>query len=453
MKLHLYRRLALSGIALACGMALHGIANAQNLLELVEATTNYDAKWQEALAEREAAARRSDQARAQLLPSVGVAAELSRAQTRVNPSETRFTGSSRTASLVASQPLYTPGNRIAYDQSQLAITQMDAALNATAQDLIIRVAQAYFATLVAQDTVTVVQALKKAVEQQLAFAERKFDIGNTSITDVREAQAQYDLVKAQEISAINDLQVKQLQLRQVTGQVVTAPSPLALPVDLPEIEPSNVQDWVERAQVAQPTIQQALLALDISQLETQRAKTGHLPTVNLTARLSHNNAPDGSLNAPGFGTRTNEGSVGIELNMPLFAGFSVQNRVKETLSLEEKVRAQLAQTQRDTVQNTQTAFFNLQSELSKVKALEAAEASSLSSLQANELGYQVGVRINIDVLNAQTQLYTTRRDLAQARYNVLLGTLLLEQAAGTLNLDSVRRVNAYLALNTDPTAP
>lgn len=448
----IYSRLKATSLALLSGLLLHGAANAQNLLDLVEATTTYDAKWQATLAEREAVARRSDQAKAQLLPTLGVGAELSRAQTRINPSDARFTGSTQAAALTASQPLYAPNQRIAWDQSKLAIQQMDALLNTTAQDLIIRVAKAYFAALVAQDTLTVVQAQKVAVEQQLAFAQRKFEIGNTTITDVREAQAQYDLVKAQEISALNTLQVKQLDLRQVTGQIDASPAPLALPIELPAIEPSRSQDWVARAQAEQPAIQQALWAVDIAKLETKRAQTGHLPTVNLTARLSHNNTPDGSISNPGVSSRTNQGSIGVALNLPLFAGFAVQNRVKETLSLEEKARAQLEQAQRETTQNTQTAFFNLQSGLSEVQALEAAEQSSLSSLQANELGYQVGVRINIDVLNAQTQLYRTRRDLAQARYNVLLGNLLLEQAAGSLNLDSVRRINAYLALDQSATS-
>lgn len=446
----LYSRFKATSLALISAVLWHGAANAQSLLDLVEATTTYDAKWQAALAEREAVARRSDQAKAQLLPTLGVGAELSRAQTRINPSDARFTGSTQAAALTASQPLYAPNQRLAWDQSKLAIQQMDAVLNATAQDLIIRVAKAYFAALVAQDTVTVVQAQKIAVEQQLAFAQRKFEIGNTTITDVREAQAQYDLVKAQEISALNTLQVKQLDLRQVTGQIAATPAALALPIALPAIDPPQIQDWVARAQAEQPAIQQALWAVDIAKLETKRAETGHLPTVNLTARLSHNNTPDGSINNPGVSSRTNQGSIGVALNLPLFAGFAVQNRVKETLSLEEKARAQLEQAQRETIQGTQTAFFNLQSGLSEVQALEAAEQSSLSSLQANELGYQVGVRINIDVLNAQTQLYRTRRDLAQARYNVLLGNLLLEQAAGSLNLDSVRRINGYLRLDNAP---
>jgi outer membrane protein len=156
-----------------------------------------------------------------------------------------------------------------------------------------------------------------------------------------------------------------------------------------------------------------------------------------------NRYPNGSV-TPQIGTsyRTNAASVGVVMNLPLFAGFAVQNRIKETLALEDKARAQLDDAQRSVEQNTRTAFFGVQSGQAQVKALEAALASSQSALDANKLGYEVGVRINIDVLNAQSQLYQTQRDLALARYQVLLGQLKLRQAAGTLSDDDLRAIDA-----------
>ena len=154
--------------------------------------------------------------------------------------------------------------------------------------------------------------------------------------------------------------------------------------------------------------------------------------------------PDGTITSPGVNSRTNSASVGVALNLPLFAGFAVQNRVKETLALEEKASADLETTRRNVAQATRAAFFGVQSGKGQVRALEAAEASSQSALDANKLGYQVGVRINIDVLNAQSQLFQTKRDLAQARYNVLLGTLRLRQAAGTLTQQDIEAINALL---------
>uniref|UniRef100_UPI0025829AC7 TolC family protein n=1 Tax=uncultured Acidovorax sp. TaxID=158751 RepID=UPI0025829AC7 len=195
--------------------------------------------------------------------------------------------------------------------------------------------------------------------------------------------------------------------------------------------------------------------LDIARLETKKAETGHRPTVDLQAGYNITRNPNGTLTAPGVNSRTNVASIGVAsigvaLNLPLFAGFAVQNRVKETLALETKAEADLETARRNVAQATRSAFFGVQSGQGQVQALEAAEASSQTALDANKLGYQVGVRINIDVLNAQSQLYQTKRDLAQARYNVLLGTLKLRQAAGTLGLEDVQRINSLLAPAKQP---
>ena len=171
--------------------------------------------------------------------------------------------------------------------------------------------------------------------------------------------------------------------------------------------------------------------------------TIHIYAVGLITGYVVNRYPNGSV-TPQIGTsyRTNAASVGVVMNLPLFAGFAVQNRIKETLALEDKARAQLDDAQRNVEQSTRTAFFGVQSGQAQVKALEAALASSQSALDANKLGYEVGVRINIDVLNAQSQLYQTQRDLALARYQVLLGQLKLRQAAGTLSDDDLRAIDA-----------
>ena len=172
--------------------------------------------------------------------------------------------------------------------------------------------------------------------------------------------------------------------------------------------------------------------------------------MDLQAGYNITRNPNGTLTAPGVNSRTNVASIGVALNLPLFAGFAVQNRVKETLALETKAEADLETARRNVAQATRSAFFGVQSGQGQVQALEAAEASSQTALDANKLGYQVGVRINIDVLNAQSQLYQTKRDLAQARYNVLLGTLKLRQAAGTLSLEDVQRINSLLAPAKQP---
>ncbi|ART48416.1 TolC family outer membrane protein [Acidovorax carolinensis] len=438
--------LRLLPLTLALTAALCTPAQAQSLSQLVEAARGYDTVWQAAKLQLDAASSRAEQARAGLLPSAGLTAGVSRANTEVIRPRPKvdFNGNTQNVGLSASQPLYRPANRINFQQGLRGIDVARAQLDAATQDLLVRVSQAYFDVLAAQDTLSVVQAQKTAVSEQLAFAKRNFEVGTSTVTDSREAQARYDLVIAQEIAAENDLRVKKLALDQLVGITGTQPQPLAQPVQLPTVQPDDVNTWVQTAQDQQPGVRQAQIALDIARLETQKAGTGHLPTVDLQAGYNIARNPSGTVTTPGMNSRTNNASVGVALNLPLFAGFAVQNRIKETLALEEKAQADLETTRRNVAQATRAAFFGVQSGQGQVRALEAAEASSQSALDANKLGYQVGVRINIDVLNAQSQLFQTKRDLAQARYNVLLGTLKLRQAAGTLTDEDVAAINRLL---------
>ncbi len=439
-----FRPLSLSILSLALGAALCAPAQAQNLLQLVESARSYDTAWQSARAQLDAAARRADQARAGLLPSAALTGGLTRSNVELSKPKIENTGTAQTVGVSASQPLYRPANRITLEQGQRGVDVAQAQLDAATQDLLVRVSQAYFDVLAAQDTLTFVQAQKAAVSEQLASAKRNFEVGTTTVTDSREAQARYDLVIAQEIAAENDLRVKRLALDQLVGIAGTKPQPLALPVQLPGVVPDNLATWVDTARDQQPGVRQAAIALDIARLETKKAETGHLPTVDLQAGYNVTRNLHGTITSPGVTARSNAASVGVALNLPLFAGFAVQNRVKETLALETKAEADLETTRRNVAQATRAAFYGVQSGQGQVQALEAAEASSQSALDANKLGYQVGVRINIDVLNAQSQLYQTKRDLAQARYNVLLGGLKLRQAAGTLSQQDIEAVNALL---------
>ena len=431
-------------LSVALGAALLAPVQAQSLLELVEAARTYDTAWQSARAQLEAAERRADQAKAGLLPSAALTSGVSRANTEVSRPAVERSATTQTLGVNATQPLYRPANRITLDQGLRGVDVAQAQLDAALQDLLVRVSQSYFDVLAAQDTLTFVQAQKAAVSEQLAAAKRNFEVGTSTITDSREAQARYDLVLAQEIAAANDLRVKRLALDQLVGITNATPRPLAQPVPLPAVAPDDVNAWVDTARELQPGVRQAALALEIARLETRKAETGHRPTLDLQAGYNITNNPNGTATAPGVKSRTNNASIGVALNLPLFAGYAVQNRVQETLALEQKAQADLETVRRNVAQATRSAFFGVQSGKGQVQALEAAEASSQSALDANKLGYQVGVRINIDVLNAQSQLYQTKRDLALARYNVLLGTLKLRQAAGKLSTQDIEAINALL---------
>lgn len=429
---------------LTSAVLLCGQAEAQSLAELYDAARGYDATFQSTQASYDATVSRSEQARAGLLPSASLTGGVSRVHTDISLPDANNGTTTRQLGVNGSQPLYRPVNALTFTQSQRQIDLARASLESASQDLIVRVSQAYFDVLAAQDTLGLVQAQKAAVGEQRASAQRNFEVGNTTITDTREAQARFDLVTAQEIAADNDLRVKRAALDQLVGRYGTAPLPLAPRVVLPTLVPNTPDRWVDDAQAYQPAIRQAQIALDVARLEVQKAEAGHLPTVDLTAGYNASRFPNGTTGVP-VSYRTKQASLGVQLNMPLFAGFAIQNRVRETLSLEEKAMADLDATRRNVAQATRSLFFGTLSAAGQVQALEAAEASSQSALEANQLGYQVGVRINIDVLNAQSQLYQTKRDLAQARYNLLLGQIRLRQAAGTLVPQDIHMIDALLA--------
>jgi len=431
--------LKLSVVLLAGAWA--GGVHAQSLSTLFDAAKTFDAPFQSARLALDAATAKAEQARAGLLPTVGLSAGASRTNVdNASPVPNR-SFDARNATLVASQPLYRPVNRLAFEQGQKSLSIAQAQLKAAEQDLIVRTAQAYFDVLGAQDTLTFIKAQKAAVTEQLAAAKRNFEVGTSTVTDSREAQARFDLVVAQEIAAENDLRVKRLALDTLVGRTNVDPLPLALPTSLPALAPDDVSPWVGQAESSHPAVLQTQAALEIASLEVKKAEAGHSPTVDLTGQYAMAKAPSTTTGQP---LRSNTATVGVQFNMPLFAGYAIQNRVKEAIALEDKARSDAEGARRTVAQATRAAFFGIQSGKGQVKALEAAEASSQSALDANKLGYQVGVRINIDVLNAQSQLFQTKRDLAVARYNVLLGGLKLRQANGSLTADDLTTVNALL---------
>ncbi len=436
--------LRLLPLSLALGATFAPVARAESLLAVYDAARAYDASFQSAKAQYDANLYKAEQARAGLLPSANLAAAVSRSQfTLDNPTVDRGFAVP-TATVSASQPLYRPLNYANYQQAQVALVQSEAQLNSAGQDLIMRVSQAYFDVLAAKDTLAFVQAQKAAVAEQLASAKRNFEVGTSTITDTREAQARYDLVIAQEIQAENDLRVKKLALDTLAGKSNVLPDPLAVPLVLTAPQPADPEAWVSQAEAASPSIVTARAGLDVAKLETEKARAGHKPTLDLTASYNVIRNINGSASSP-LDSRSTLTTVGLSFNLPLFAGFATQNRIRETLLLEDKAQADLDFARRSVGQGVRTAYFGVVSGQGQVRALEAAEASSQSALEANQLGYQVGVRINIDVLNSQSQLYQTKRDLAQARYNVLLGLLKLRQANGTLMPDDLTRLNGLLA--------
>ncbi len=436
------RRLA----ALLAFSALALPAQAQSLVELYEMARASDAAYLSAKAQADANLARSEQARAGLLPSVGLSAAASQSYLAVapaiGPSSDRGFGTQQFG-LSGSYPLYRPANQVTFDQGQKLLEQSEAQLAGADQDLMVRISQGYFDVLAAQDSLAFVLAQKKAVAEQLAAAKRNFEVGTSTITDSREAQARFDLVTAQQLAVENDLLVKRLALDQAVAKTNVAPKPVALPLTLPALLPADVNVWVQQSELNHPSLRQLRTALDVAVLETAKARAAERATVDVVGNYGMIRNDGGSSSAA-IGSWVNSATVGIQLNMPLYTGNATQNRIKETLALEEKARVDLDGAKRVIAQAVRTAYFGVLSGQGQVKALEAAEASSQSALEANQLGYRVGVRINIDVLNAQSQLFQTKRDLAKARYDVLVGGLRLRQANGSLAPGDLAGVNSLL---------
>ena len=433
-------------VALSVAAALLSVgAHAQSLVELYDSARAFDATYQSAKLQFDANLARAEQARAGIYPTAGLTAGLSRTGFQNSNPVTDRSFSTQNIALSATQPLYRPANVAAYKQGDRQVDLAKATLDAAEQDLIVRISQGYFDVLAAQDTLAFVGAQKAAVAEQLASAKRNFEVGTSTITDTREAQARFDLVVAQEIAAENDVRVKKLALDTLAGKTAAQPKSLLVPVKLPGVMPLDVNAWVLQSESVHPNIRLAQSNLDIADLEIKKAEAGHKPTLDATASYNVQRNPSGTIQSLPSTFRTNTTNLGLSFNLPLFAGFATQNRIKETLSLKDKAQTDLEGAKRAVALATRTAYFGVQSGQGQVKALEAAELSSQSALDANKLGYQVGVRINIDVLNAQSQLFQTKRDLAQARYNVLLGGLRLRQANGTLTPDDLTAINTLFA--------
>lgn len=444
-----------ASISAALLLGIAPAARAENLQELYQAARGYDASYRSARASFDATQYRVEQQYALRRPNVGLTLSAGRQLNNAPSSNTTdYAANSRSATVSASQTIFNRPNDKTIEQAERQLDIARADLDAAEQDLILRVAQAYFDVLAAQDTLTTAQSSTSAISEQVASAKRNFEVGTATITDTREAQARSDLARATQIQAENDLVTKHVLLDQLVGRVNVVPKQLAVPVALPAVIPENVDEWVMRADAEHPAVRRARVAMEVAKLETEKARAGHLPTAAVTASYSRGYAStygNGQIvGTPESGfpvtdvSPSNNKTIGIQINVPLFSGFAVQNRVKETVVLEDKSRDDLDAARRQVAQATRTSYYGLRSGTAQVAALEAAESSSLLALEATQVGYRVGVRVNIDVLNAQAQLYTTQAQLAKARYDVVMAGLRLRQASGRLTPDDVNSVNALL---------
>jgi outer membrane protein len=424
---------------------------AEDLMQVYRDAQRHDAVYAAARQTLAAGRERLPQGRALLLPTLNLSANAQAARVESDSRDPRVTPSfnrdPRTLgyTVTFAQPIYRPQNYLQYRQSELQVAQAEATFAQAGQDLIIRTAQAYFDVLTALDTLELVRAQKAATGEQLAAAKRNFEVGTATITDTHEAQSRFDLINAQEIAAQNDLQSKHQALQLIAGKAYTQLKALRPEVKLAPPNPENMESWVELSEKQGYPVQIADAGAQIAALEARRASAGHLPTLDAVAtygQVGQSASSTSTTSATGADITT--ATIGLQLAVPLYQGGSISSREREAAALSLKSKDDLENARRTAEVSTRQNYLLVINGISAIAALEQAMISSQSSLDSNKLGYEVGVRINIDVLNAQQQLYSTRRDLAVARYNTIVNQLKLKSLASSLREEDLEEVNRVL---------
>ncbi len=438
---------ALLPLWFALSLATAAAANGADLLDIFRAAQSSDAVYAGARASWAAGQERLPQGRAGLLPSVTLSGstQWTDRDARIRDSLTLGGGSFRSSNgvtLSLNQPLFRRQNSVVYEQAKSQVAQTDAIFALAAQDLILRVAQAYFDVLLAQNTVELAQSQLTAIGQQLEQARRNFEVGTATITDTHDAQARYDLTVSGEIAARNDLEVRKRVLSQLIGRIAPPLSTLGPRFSLTVPEPSNMETWVNEALASNLQIVVSQAGLDFAVQEVERNRAGHLPT--LDAFASYSDSSSSGLGTTGVGSDTGSRVIGLQFAVPLYQGGGISSRVREALAFEERARQDLENARRSAELATRQAFLGVTSGIAQVKALDAAVVSSQSSLDSTRLGQEVGVRTQVDVLNAQQLVFQTRRDRSQAMYNYILSVLRLKAAVGKLAEEDLARVNLWL---------
>ncbi len=424
---------------------------ANNLTGVLNEALANDPVFASARFAQQASAEAEPQARSALLPNVSLSAGVNTTnyrflsddqnpQTGV-PSFTRtFTSWGPTLQLAL--PLYRAQLWESLSQSRLIVQQGEAQFAQAREDLVVRVAQAYFDVLASNDALAAIQANKQAISEQLAQARREFEVGTKTIVDTHEAKARYDLALAQEQVALGDLIVKKSTLRAIVGHDTGELATLSETPALVPPRPANIETWARSAEQANYAVLAARAASEAAHHATQVARDAYRPTLDLTGSVQWQRSTATSLY--GFGNTVTASGVGIVATVPLFTGGMLQSRIREAKADEFKAEQDLEAARRNASQSARQAYTGTDYGLAQVRALESAEVSAKSQLDSTRVGYQVGVRINLDVLNANTQLFNTQRDLKKARYDFLVNGLRLKAATGTLEDGDVRAVNALL---------
>ncbi|QGX40791.1 TolC family outer membrane protein [Permianibacter aggregans] len=435
-----------------------GTAHAENLAEVFNAAVKNDPQFLAAQSRRDAAQENITQARATLLPQITGTVSASRTENTSSgtqilggvpfPSaENTTTTDAESLSLSLNQQIYHHDTWINLSQTEKRVEQAELSLKGEAQNLVTRVAQAYFDVLAAQDGVEFSSAELEAVGKQLEQTNQRFQVGLIAITDVHEAQARYDQTQANLIAAQNTLDNAWEALRQITGQYYQDISSLNPKFPMSKPDPASADDWIRVAGENNLTLQSQRLAVDIARQEIKRNFAGHLPTLDLSASYTDSSSDGDNETATGTSQFDNQGEnyrVGVTLTIPIFSGLRTSSQTTQAEHNFEVSTQDLERTHRQVIRDSKSAYLGLNASVSSVRALEQAEVSAQSALEATQAGFDVGTRTIVDVLQATSNLFQAKRNLQRARYDYVLNTLRLKAAAGTITEQDIMTVNSWL---------
>ena len=434
-------------ITVAAGLVATSSALGADLLQIFRDARANDAVFASARSVLEAGREKLPQGKALLLPTVNLTGSSiwTDLDSRAGTPNALYTSRQFYTNLwtvTLNQPLFRLQNWSQYSQAEFQVAQSEAQFGQASQDLIVRTAQAYFDVLGSQDSLAFIQAQKTAISEQLAQAKRNFEVGTATITDTHEAQARFDLSTSQELAAQNDLEFKKSALQQLIGKSPDSLTPLRPKLQLSPPQPAVMEKWVETAQKENFAVRVQEAAVEIASREVERNRAANYPTLDLVGTYGGTSTTGTTTNVSGADLKA--ATIGLQLALPLYAGGSISSRIRESMANQEKARSDLENSRRQAALTTRQSYLGVTNGMAQVRALGQALISSETALASNKLGYEVGVRINIDVLNSQQQVFSTKRDLSKATYDTIMNGLRLKAATGSLTEADVAEVNRLL---------
>ncbi|MEO7557792.1 MAG: TolC family outer membrane protein [Gammaproteobacteria bacterium] len=433
-------------LALLALLSLPGAATAEDLLDICRLAAQSDPQLLAAEAARLATREIRPQRRALRFPAINLTADGSVTRQdlqipgtgSVNNGVSNFTSSGYALNLV--QPLYNHGTSAALRQADALVSQADAVLATAQQELLLRIATRYFDVLAALDSLSFARAEKNAIARQLEQSVQRFDVGLVPVTDVNEAQARYDLAAAQEIAAENQVASAREALREITGSYHEGLAPLADNITFPTPVPNDIEQWADAALKQNTQVNAAEFSAQAARDEIERQRAGHYPSVDLVGTHSFSNSGGGRFG----GSQIGSDSLSVQLTAPIFQGGLVNSRTREAQFRFAQSRELLEQQQRTVVRQARASYLNVLANISRADALNQAVKSNQSALDASQAGLDVGIRTSVDVLDAQRLLFQAKRDYARSRYDYIIETLRLKQAAGSLSPVDLEQINKWL---------